>query len=195
MKKSAAGFTINAPNSTLNAHNAINLHALTLSWLDKTDRLAKTPITAAFLSGLNLAKTTLQQHPEYLRAESIIYGDFKPDNIIVHDDSFVFIDPHLSYGLLSCDLGKFISRLYLIDPANAGDLITQFLDGYGIAKNQHEEVMQMTAFDILNMYSRLIAKELFDRELGIPSHQKAQQTMLFCLTTIVPQLLQAGRQS
>jgi Ser/Thr protein kinase RdoA (MazF antagonist) len=194
-KKPAAGFTVHAPDPTLNAHNAINLKALSLGWLDKTDALAKAPITMAFLSGLNLAKTTLQQHPEYLRAESVIYGDFKPDNIIVHDDSFVFIDPHLSYGLLSCDLGKLVSRLYLIDPANAGDLIMQFLDGYGLTKSQHEEVMHMAAFDILNMYSRLIAKGLFDRELGIPSHEKAQQTMLFCLETIVPRLLQVGRWS
>jgi broad specificity phosphatase PhoE/tRNA A-37 threonylcarbamoyl transferase component Bud32 len=194
-KKPAAGFTINTPDPTLNAHNAINLQALTLGWLNKTETLGKTPLTAAFLSGLCLAKKTLQQHPEYLRADSIIYGDFKPDNTIVHDDFFVFIDPHLSYGLLSCDLGKFISRLYLINPANARGLITQFLDGYGLAKNQHEEVMQMTAFDILNMYSRLIAKGLFDQELDIPSHEKAQQTMLFCLETIVPQLLQVGRLS
>lgn len=181
--------TISAPNGSINAQCALNFQQHTCTWLSSgANKLDTSSTNIAFINALKHAHKLLDKHSEYLISENIVHGDFKPDNILVSDNELFTIDPHLSYGRYSCDIAKMIARIYLMNPSRAKEYIQAFLGGYSQDFNA-DEVYHMAGFDILNTYSRLISKKLFNKEKAITSHVKTVDNMTFCLEKIVPALL------
>lgn len=107
------------------------------------------------------ANKAIERHPEVLGCEDVIYGDFKPENIIwsFQDEKVYLIDPMLALGRRSCDIGKIISRTILADSGVIDNELSEFIkiirSHYGI-KIMRESQM-MAAFDILNFISRMIS--------------------------------------
>jgi len=178
-------FTVNQADGTINAQCALNMSKLTLDWLG---HYARTQADLPLFDILSQARSVLDSHPEYLLSNDVIYGDFKPDNLIVDNGTIYCIDPHFSYGRRSCDAAKMIARLYLNNPHSAKEQVTHFLNGYGEVEYVNE-IYHMAAFDILNTYSRLLAKNLLKNKLTITSHRKTVENITNCLATVVPKLL------
>ncbi len=181
--------TIKGPDSELNAQCALNFNELTLKHVLIN---ADNPLNSLFIKATKLAAQVVQSNPDYLESPDIIYGDFKPDNILIGSRNIYMIDPHLSYGRVSCDLGKMIARLYLTDPDNAAQNVAALLEGYRPAAYMLQEIRDMAGFDILNTFSRLSAKKQFSKKIDIPSHRRSLESMEYCLCVVVPALFQNG---
>lgn len=163
--------SIRQSNQLFNSQCALNFKELTLS--NKTKPPQKEQLNySLFKTGVKLASKTLLLNPQYLENVDLIYGDLKPDNILIEDKKIFFIDPLLSYGRKSCDLGKMVARLYLTNFELAEDNINAFFDGYQVDSLMKKEIYDMAAFDILNTYSRALAKGYLSRSIEIPSHKK-----------------------
>lgn len=162
---------IKQSNQLLNSQCALNFKELTLS--NRTKPPQKEQLNySLFKAGVKLANKTLLLNPQYLENVDLIYGDLKPDNILIEDKKIFFIDPLLSYGRKSCDLGKMVARLYLTNFELAEDNINALFDGYQVDSLMKKEIYDMAAFDILNTYSRALAKGYLSRSIKIPSHKK-----------------------
>ncbi len=181
-------FMVNAADGTINAQCALNMKNLTLSWLGNYSKKQQDTVLTAIL---NQVSSILKSHPEYLVSDKVIYGDFKPDNLIVSDKVLYSIDPHFSYGRRSCDPAKMIARLYLASPKKAEAQVLSFIEGYGETEYM-AEIYHMAAFDILNTYSRLLARNLLDDRLAIASHRKTVENITTCIETVVPRLLKGA---
>ena len=181
-------FTVNLADGTINAQCALNMKHLTLGWLgDYSIKQQDATLTAI----LDQVRAILKKHPEYLVSNKVIYGDFKPDNLIIGDRVLYSIDPHFSYGRRSCDPAKMIARLYLTNPKKAETQASSFIEGYGKTEYM-TEIYHMAAFDILNTYSRLLAKDLLKNQLTIASHRKTVDNITTCIETVVPRLLKGS---
>lgn len=172
---------INTPNANLNAQCAINFNAL-------TSKLCNEKLQSPFSKAVRLAEGIILKNPQYLQSPDIIYGDFKPDNLVVGSHGIYLIDPHLSYGRLSCDVGKMISRLYLINPKKASENIDSFLSGYKPTANMLREIRHMAGMDILNTYSRIVAKNQLSDKTDILSHRQTLKNIEYCISQVVPSL-------
>lgn len=174
---------IKQSNQLLNSQCALNFKELTLS--NKTKPPLKERLNFnLFKTGVELANKTLVLNPQYLENADLIYGDLKPDNILIEDKKIFFIDPLLSYGRRSCDLGKMVARLYLTNFESAEDNINAFFDGYQADSLMKKEIYEMAAFDILNTYSRFLAKGYLSRSIEIFSHKRAMLNMEKCLRLV-----------
>ena len=65
-----------------------------------------------------------------------------------------------------------VARLYLTNFELAEDNINALFDGYQVDSLMKKEIYDMAAFDILNTYSRALAKGYLSRSIKIPSHKK-----------------------
>lgn len=178
-------FQINPADSNLNSQCALNFSELTAK---NTNSSHAGHLKSIFLSNLSIASATLDANPNYLDAPEIVHGDFKPDNIIVGSSSTYLVDPHLSYGRISCDLGKMIARLYLTKPETAPANVAALLAGYKPSANILKEIRHMAGFDILNTFSRLVAKNQLAPIDGIISHKLTLDNLEHCMREVVPAL-------
>ena len=152
-------------DKNLNYHNAQNFINFTCK-LAKTD-VFKNPdnkFERDFTSMVSSTELVLKEHTELLSEGDIIFGDFKPENILFceTDNQLVFIDPMLSNCRKSCDLGKFLSRMLLFDRENFIRNSDIFLRNYFSCNRKTisvNEIMIMTACDLLNYTSRNLMLE------------------------------------
>jgi tRNA A-37 threonylcarbamoyl transferase component Bud32 len=110
----------------------------------------------------NLAKMAarvISSHRSLLNKNEVIYGDFKPENVIWCSDNVYLIDPMLSLGKKSCDIGKMMSRLIMSNSGSIKMALPKFINAvqnkYG--KKIVIESMVMAAFDMLNLASKMIS--------------------------------------
>jgi len=102
--------------------------------------------------------------------ESPMYGDFKPENILVEQvenpKNILCIDPEIMLGTPSFDLAKFINR-YLIDTESDSQrkLVLAFLNAYTIKKiNVFDKVygpftfLDLMTLDLLNLFKSLLSR-------------------------------------
>ena len=96
----------------------------------------------------------------------LIYGDFKPENILFRRcvrsgfADFVLIDPQICRGAPAMDLAKFMSRtLMAADAPRACDLLAAFLEGYGAARaGSGPSVPLLAALDAANIMSAYLGR-------------------------------------
>lgn len=174
---------IKQPNPLFNAQCALNFKELTLKnsidppnsqWLNHK----------LFQMGIKVASKTLDLNPQYLESPDIVYGDLKPDNVLINGDKIFLIDPLLCYGRKTCDLGKMVARLYFTDFESAKDNIRSFFEGYQVSDSMKKEVYDMASFDILNAYSRLLSTGQTSGGTDIPSHERMLINMEKCLRVV-----------
>lgn len=145
-----------------NSHCAINFKYKTAGWIKDEDfrRIEDNKLEKAFARSIKLALSVLEENKNYLSQETIIYGDFKPDNIFLdRNNELTFIDPLLSLGRRSCDLGKLGSRIFLLNKNIYVEHFTDFVSSYQNSSKvtiKRKEISHMMAFDLLNYFSKLL---------------------------------------
>lgn len=177
------GFSIKKPDPLFNAQCALNFKELTLK------NNANPPSNQRlnyklFKTGVELASRMLDLNPQYLESPDVVYGDLKPDNVLIQDGRSFLIDPLVSYGRRSCDLGKMVARLYLTDFESAEDNIGAFFEGYQVSDLMKKEIYNMASLDMLNAYSRLLNNNLLSGRMDIPSHERMLLNMEKCLNVV-----------
>lgn len=185
-------FTISQPDHSLNAQCALNFSYMTKRWLDNDlrEKIAQDELSTQFLHWVEKASDILTNNPSYLSSIDIIHGDFKPDNLLIHaDNSLTCIDPLLTYGRLSCDIGKMLARAILLEPHRADSIVISFLKGYGTLTNsERREIAHMIVFDTLNTYSRILAKKTVSTTNSV-SIQKTKMNIGYVLNNVLPEIM------
>ena len=143
-------------NNEFNYHCARNFQLMSLPnflALGETKSEKKLKILA------KMAAKIISSHQSLLNKNDVIYGDFKPENVIWSFNSVYLIDPMLSLGKKSCDLGKMMSRLMMSDSSSVKMALPKFIDAVQVkyGKKIVVESMVMAAFDMLNLASRIIS--------------------------------------
>lgn len=168
----------------LNYHCARNFQIMSLPNLLS---LGETESEKVLKSLAQMATEVIAKTPELLGEEDVIYGDFKPENIIWShkEKDFYLLDPMIARGRVSCDMGKMISRIILSNSGVYSNELINFIksirSGYG-ADIANESII-MSAFDMMNFVSRIIKSEKHKTRLE-KSNVYASQ-----LDNIVPNLL------
>lgn len=150
-------FNLLIETDDLNYHCARNFKLLSLPnylGLSNTDEVNK------LKEIINKLNSILEEKPELLNKCDIIFGDFKPENIIYSklENKFTLLDPMLALGKHSCDIGKFLSRIILVN----SNILNKELDFIikKVEKIYNKEVAKesiiMAIFDMLNLYSKII---------------------------------------
>ncbi len=172
-------------DESLNYHNARNFLDYTVKWLQQE---SVNEFENDFQKAILLTKKILQKNNYYLQNVDYIYGDFKPDNIIIESttNNVVLIDPLISKARMSCDVGKFASRVLLADIDVYRNEFMYFIRTY-MKLNQtvtKKELEFMTVCDILNHISR---KLILVKKGGVQIHEKVYLSKV--LNEYIPQLL------
>jgi len=178
-------FQIRPVNSDFNSQCALNFSELTVKNAHNTDAMQ---LSSVFSNNIAIARKILDANPNYLSTPEIVHGDYKPDNVIIASSGTYLVDPHLSYGRRSCDLGKMIARFYLTRPETAPENTAALLAGYKPHVSLLREIRHMAGFDILNTFSRLIAKNQLAPIDGIASHKLTLDNLEYCMKEAVPAL-------
>lgn len=183
-------FQIRPVDPNFNSQCALNFSELTARNASNTNAGY---LESVFSDNIAIARKILDANPNYLSAPEIVHGDFKPDNIIISSSGTYLVDPHLSYGRASCDLGKMIARFYLTKPETAPVNTAALLAGYKPSADILKEIRHMAGFDILNTFSRLVAKNQLVAIDGIISHKLTLDNLEYCMREIVPALFGDAR--
>jgi len=144
-------------NDELNYHCARNFQLVSLpNFLT----LGDTESEKILKSLARVAAEVIQKNPQILDSKDVIYGDFKPENIVwsfKNQDAYL-VDPMLALGRVSCDMGKMLSRIILINPKVINDELLELTKT--IRSNYDTKIVAetqiMAALDILNFISRMI---------------------------------------
>lgn len=178
-------FQIRPVDSNFNSQCALNFSELTAKNVHNAN---SRHLESVFSDNIAIASKALDANPNYLSAPEIVHGDFKPDNVIIASNGAYLVDPHLSYGRSSCDLGKMIARFYLTRPETAAANTAALLAGYKPPVSLLREIRHMAGFDILNTFSRLVAKNQLTPIDGITSHRLTLDNLEYCMKEAVPAL-------
>jgi tRNA A-37 threonylcarbamoyl transferase component Bud32 len=173
-----------------NSHCAVNFKYKTVGWVKNDDfrKIEDNKLEIAFAKSIKLGLSILEKYKTYLSQDTIIYGDFKPDNMFIDEDGKItFIDPLLSLARRSCDLGKLGSRVLLLNERAFTKHFTNFVSSYQKSTNikiKEVEISHMMAFDLLNYFSKVLL--LHRKGFTIENLYSDQNT--YILSNTIPQL-------
>lgn len=173
-----------------NSHCAVNFKYKTVGWVKNDDfrKIEDNKLEIAFAKSIKLGLSILEKYKTYLSQNTIIYGDFKPDNMFIDEDGKItFIDPLFSLARRSCDLGKLGSRVLLLSERAFTKHFTSFVSSYQNSTNvkiKKEEISHMMAFDLLNYFSKVLL--LYKK--GFTIENLYSDRNIYILSNKIPQL-------
>ena len=156
-KKAKVDPSILIDSDELNYHCARNFKFMSLpNYMSLNDSVAGKKLKEI----ANKVNGILENTLGLLDKENIIYGDFKPENIVWESDKeeATILDPMLAMGKFSCDIGRIISRIMLANPELVNKELKEFIkkikENYGEATARESQIM--ASMDMLNLFSRMI---------------------------------------
>lgn len=187
-------FNILTNNKDLNYHNAKNFFNWTCRWLENDfTKNSHDVVEKLFRTIIQRTKEKFEVVNDLLSETELIFGDLKPENMIFceNKNKLFLIDPMLSMGRQSCDIGKFLSRTLLTDVDNFNVNAQSFFEGYNQGyfeiNEKNMELLAMTIFDLLNYISRQLLLEYQNRIVV------DKKIFTFLLSDVFPVLLDKKR--